>query len=143
MVLQLQTSQDDQLDLTNMALVRANQTAIKKVIDDRLKQDMTVTKWTNTLIKGHVQITDKSNVMMASIPYNPGWTVKVDGKKVKTDEAWGSLLSFPITSGKHRIEMSFMPQGFVVGIAVSVISIALTILLKWQDSRSEKRSSIS
>ncbi|MCB5016058.1 YfhO family protein [Streptococcus mutans] len=143
MVLQLQTSQDDQLDLTNMALVRANQTAIKKVIDDRLKQDMTVTKWTNTLIKGHVQITDKSNVMMTSIPYNPGWTVKVDGKKVKTDEAWGSLLSFPITSGKHRIEMSFMPQGFVVGIAVSVISIALTILLKWQDSRSEKRSSIS
>lgn len=143
MVLQLQTSQDDQLDLTNMALVRANQTAIKKVIDDRLKQDMTVTKWTNTLIKGHVQITDKSNVMMTSIPYNPGWTVKVDGKKVKTDEAWGSLLSFPITSGKHRIEMSFMPQGFVVGIAVSVISVALTILLKWQDSRSEKRSSIS
>ena len=42
---------------------------------------MTVTKWTNTLIKGHVQITDKSNVMMTSIPYNPGWTVKVDGKK--------------------------------------------------------------
>ena len=135
MVLQLQTSQDDQLDLTNMALVRADQKAIKRVIKERLKQNMTVTKWTNTVVKGHVNVTDKSNVMMTSIPYNPGWTVKVDGKKVQTSEAWGSLLSFPITGGKHRIEMTFLPQGLLTGIAVSVFSLVLIALLKWYDDR--------
>ncbi|MGT2637176.1 glycosyltransferase PgfM1 [Streptococcus ratti] len=135
MVLQLQTSQDDQLDLTNMALVRADQKSIKKVLNDRLKQNLTVTKWTNTLVKGHVAITDKSNVMMTSIPYNPGWTVKVDGKKVETSEAWESLLSFPITSGKHDIEMSFLPQGLLTGIVVSVLSLALIAFLKWYDDR--------
>ncbi|MGT2923605.1 glycosyltransferase PgfM1 [Streptococcus caviae] len=135
MVLQLQTSQDDQIDLTNMALVRADQKAIRKVIKERLKQNMTVTKWTNTLVKGHVTITDKSNVMMTSIPYNPGWTVKVDGKKVQTSEAWESLLSFPITSGKHQIEMTFLPQGLLTGIAVSIFSLALIGFLKWYDNR--------
>lgn len=135
MVLQLQTSQDDELDLTNMGLVRADQKSIKKVLNDRLKQNMTVTKWTNTLVKGHVTITDKSNVMMTSIPYNPGWTVKVDGKKVETSEAWESLLSFPITSGKHDIEMSFLPQGLLTGIVVSVFSLVLIGFLKWYDDR--------
>ena len=100
-----------------------------------MKQNMTVTKWTNTLVKGHVTITDKSNVMMTSIPYNPGWTVKVDGKKVQTSEAWGSLLSFPITSGKHQIEMTFLPQGLLTGIAVSIFSLALIAFLKWYDNR--------
>ncbi|EHJ52477.1 glycosyltransferase PgfM1 [Streptococcus macacae] len=133
MTFQLQTSKEDQLDLTNMALVRADQTAIKKVLQERRKQNMTVTKWTNTLVKGHVNITDQSNVMMTSIPYNPGWTVKVDGKKVKTSEAWGSLLSFPITSGKHRIEMSFRPQGLLIGLAVSFISLLIIVFLKWRD----------
>lgn len=104
MVLQLQTSKEDQLDLTNMALVRADQKAIRKVLKERLKQNMTVTKWTNTLVKGHVTITDKSNVMMTSIPYNPGWTVKVDGKKVQTSEAWGSLCPSRLRAGNIKLK---------------------------------------
>lgn len=133
MTLQFQTSQEDVIDMTNMGLVRADQKAIQEVLDQRRQQMMTVTKWTNTRINGHVTISDDSSVMMTSIPYNPGWTVKVDGKKVATTEAWQSLLSFPITKGKHQIEMTFLPQGFWVGIGVSALAISLVLYLKWRD----------
>ncbi|MGT2785372.1 glycosyltransferase PgfM1 [Streptococcus merionis] len=137
MRLKFETSQLDEIDMTNMALVRADQAAIQAVLDKRMAQNMTVTKWTNTTIEGNVTITDNSTVMMTSIPYNPGWTVKVDGKKVETTEAWGSLLSFPITSGKHQISMHFVPEGFVVGCLVSLLSWVIIWYLKRKDDQSK------
>lgn len=58
--------------------------------------------------------------MITSIPYNPGWKVKVDGKEVSTKEVWVSLLSFPITKGKHKVEMTFTPNGFWLGTFISL-----------------------
>ncbi len=134
MTLQIQTSQDDEINMTNMGLVRADQSAIQQVLDQRRKQEMTVSKWTNTRIDGSVNVTDDSTVMMTSVPYDQGWTVKVDGKKVDTTEAWGSLISFPISKGKHKIEMHFVPRGFWVGVMVSLAAIGLIAYLKWRDS---------
>ena len=77
--------------------------------------------------------------MLATLPYDEGWTVKVDGKRVKTyaiDQApaddeeeveGGALLGFDIPAGEHKVTMSFTPKGFVPGVLLSVISLALII----------------
>ncbi|MGT2755489.1 glycosyltransferase PgfM1 [Streptococcus ovis] len=136
--LTFEVTEDDQLDLTGMAFVRADGNKIKAIMAERQQQNMEVTKFSNTKVEGMVNITDNSDVMMTTIPYNPGWTVKVDGKKVKTKEAWESLLSFPISSGKHKIEMSFTPDGFWVGVMVSMLSISIVSFLVYVDKRKKK-----
>ncbi|MGT2936379.1 glycosyltransferase PgfM1 [Streptococcus caprae] len=128
----LQTSTEDEINLTNMGLVRANQTAIQEVLNQRLKQNMTVDSWTNTNITGSVDITDDSTVMMTSIPYDAGWSVTVDGQEVETTAAWdNSLLSFPITSGKHKIIIHYQTPGLWTGIIISVCSWVLIAYLIW------------
>lgn len=136
--LTFEVTKHDQLDLTGMAFVRADPNKIKAIMAERKKQSMEVTKFTNTKVEGTVNITDNSDVMMTSIPYNPGWTVKVDGKKVKTKETWESLLSFPITTGKHKIEMSFTPDGFWPGVLISILSIGIVVFINWRTKAEDK-----
>ncbi|MBM7637013.1 YfhO family protein [Streptococcus saliviloxodontae] len=133
-VLEFRFDTDDDVNMTGAGLVRANGQAIRDVIKQREQQSMTVTEWTNTSVKGTVDVTDDSNVMMTTIPYSKGWTVTVDGQKVTTKEAWGSLMSFPISSGNHSIEMHYKTPGFWIGFLISVLDVLVIIYLKWQEA---------
>ncbi|MGT2787733.1 glycosyltransferase PgfM1 [Streptococcus loxodontisalivarius] len=133
-VLEFRFDTDDDVNMTGAGLVRANGQAIRDVVKEREKQSMTVTNWTNTSVDGTVDITDDSDVMMTTIPYSKGWTVTVDGKKVETKKTWGSLLSFPITSGEHTIKMHYTTPGLYLGIVISLLDILFIAYLKWREN---------
>lgn len=120
----------DDINLTGVGMVRADNTAIAQVINGRLAQNMTVTKWTNTSIDGEIEVTDDSDVLMTSIPYSNGWRVWVDDQEVEITKAWNSLISVPISSGKHKITMIFVPAGLYTGLAISAVFLVL-IFLCW------------
>ncbi|MGT2896073.1 glycosyltransferase PgfM1 [Streptococcus entericus] len=132
-VLEFQTSTEDELDFTNFSLVRADDQAIADIIKKRLEQGMVVESFNNTRITGTVNVTDTSDVMMTSIPYSPGWKVKVDGEIVETTQAWNSLLSFPISSGEHDIELTFNTPGLIPGLLISLLSIGILVYLAWTE----------
>lgn len=115
----------DKVDLSYAGLYRADVDQIQKVLEKRKAQGLRVEKLSNTHIVGSVDITDDSQFMMTSIPYNAGWKVKVDGKDVPTSKTWNSLLSFPITSGQHRVEFVFSQKGIFMGAILSLISITI------------------
>lgn len=115
----------DKVDLSYAGLYRADVDQIQKVLEKRKAQGLRVEKFSNTHIVGSVDITDDSQFMMTSIPYSAGWKVKVDGKDVPTSKTWNSLLSFPITSGQHRVEFVFSQKGIFMGGILSLISITI------------------
>jgi uncharacterized membrane protein YfhO len=123
--------------MSDAGFIRADNDAIKRVLAARKEQSMKVTKWTNTQIAGTVNITDDSSVMMTSIPYSPGWIVKVDGKEVATKKAWDTFLSFPITAGKHKIVMTYVPSGLLAGAFFSLISLAGIVSMLHFDRKAE------
>lgn len=63
----------------------------------------------------------------SSIPYDKGWRVTVDGRKVKTQENAGCFLSFPVEAGKHTVELRYRPKGLGAGIAVSVLALLILV----------------
>lgn len=115
----------DKVDFSYTGLYRADVDQIQKVLEKRKAQGLRVEKFSNTHIVGSVDITDDSQFMMTSIPYSEGWKVKVDGKDVPTSKTWNSLLSFPITSGQHRVEFVFSQKGIFMGAILSLISITI------------------
>lgn len=115
----------DKVDLSYAGLYRVDVDQIQKVLEKRKAQGLRVEKFSNTHIVGSVDITDDSQFMMTSIPYSEGWKVKVDGKDVPTSKTWNSLLSFPITSGQHRVEFVFSQKGIFMGAILSLISITI------------------
>ena len=115
----------DKVDLSHVGLYRLDVDQIQKVLEKRKAQGLQVEKFSNTHIIGSVDITDDSQFMLTSIPYSAGWKVKVDGKDVPTSKTWNSLLSFPITSGQHKVEFVFSQKGTLLGLILSLISITI------------------
>lgn len=97
---------------------------------------MTVESFTDTKISGTVTAVEDC-VLYTSIPYDKGWSVMIDGKKVSEDDiiaVGDALLGVRLSEGEHTVEFSFMPRGLVVGIVISVctllILIAITVLIR-------------
>ncbi|MBO4212590.1 MAG: YfhO family protein [Clostridia bacterium] len=105
----------------------------RSVMTTLAKQSMAVdSDSTDSHITGKINVTETKTSIITSIPYDKGWNVKVDGKKVdiygvlgdsslndgsKTD---GALIAFDIDgAGEHTIEFSYWPQILTIGISVS------------------------
>ncbi len=93
-------------------------------------------KSTETHIYGTITA-DNSGIMYTSIPYEKGWTVKVDGKKVDTFAFAETMLAVNLDAGTHTIELSYFPDGLALGAVITLIStlfiaaiITLPILVK-------------
>ena len=132
--LTIEIDSDNEYNLSGLRLARSNAALANRIIQERQLQGIKLTYWDNRSFKGTVNITDDSTWMMTSIPYEKGWTVKVDGKVVETAKVWDSLLAYKITPGEHTIEISYLPAGFVAGFLISILSTSLygfAIYKKW------------
>lgn len=71
-----------------------------------------------------------NGVFFTSIPYDEGWSVKVDGKAVEPFAAGnGAMLAFNVTAGDHRVEITFFPRGLMLGIILSLVSLTVFVTL--------------
>ena len=84
---------------------------------------------TDTHITGTFNALSGEQTVLLTIPYDQGWHVLVDGKEVEISEALDSLISFKVPEGEHRIELKYMPSAFSVGLAISIISIIIFVLI--------------
>lgn len=83
-----------------------------------------VTEHSETTINGTVD-TAKDGIMFFSIPYDAGWTIKVDGKKVPTFAIKDAVLGINLTAGQHTIEMSYHPVNMISGIMITIACILI------------------
>ncbi len=77
--------------------------------------------------------------VFTTIPYQKGWKVKVFGVKVDPVEVYDAFMYIPVTEAIQRaepapnenlrIELDFVPEGFVVGVIVSILTLAVIILM--------------
>jgi uncharacterized membrane protein YfhO len=94
-----------------------------------LKQNsLSVTSHTSTSISGTITVS-QSGTFLLTIPYDGGWTIKVDGKEVEVDAWEDAFLSTELSAGTHTIELTYWPKYLTAGILVSLISIFLVIAL--------------
>ena len=60
--------------------------------------------------------------MFTSIPYDEGWSVKVDGEKIQPEKIADAFIGISLQKGEHKIEMSYCPKGFLIGMVLTGIS---------------------
>lgn len=83
---------------------------------------------TDTYLKGSI-MAKKDGVMYTSIPYDKGWSVKVDGKDAELLPIAGEgLIGVELTEGTHIVEFEYTPKGLYMGIVISVGSVAIFII---------------
>jgi hypothetical protein len=73
----------------------------------------------------------EAGMLFTSIPNDPGWKVRVDGKDLPEDKyesiGNGAFLIVRLTRGVHEIELRFEPQGLSLGLALSGIGLLLLL----------------
>ncbi len=89
-------------------------------------ETLDVTYHSDTKIEG--TITAKEDGMcVLSVPYEKGWKVKVDGKQTSVSLMGDAFIAVPLTAGEHHIELRFVPEGLVPGIAVTLCGIGIFV----------------
>jgi uncharacterized membrane protein YfhO len=99
----------------------------------QLKADsLNVTKFDETKIEGKINVSE-DGILYTSINYDSGWSIYIDGQKVANDQIVrigdGALLGAYITEGEHTISFKYVPQGLLLGCAISALTIVIFLLL--------------
>jgi len=81
----------------------------------------------NGNIKGEVNAS-KDGVMFTSIPYDKSFSVKIDGRKTDISSIDSAFLIFNVKSGRHTVEINFIPRGLSIGILVSGVCSVILVL---------------
>jgi len=115
-----------------------DEAAFTKAFDTLNAGGLNVSYHDDTTIKGTVTA-GNNEIMFCSIPYDPGWTVLVDGKEVSTFAIKDALLGFDVPSGEHTIELSYTPAGFKLGTIISAVSIILIMAMYVVDKKMKFR----
>ena len=90
--------------------------------------------WDDNSISGTIT-TEKDGYIVTSVPYDSGWTVKLDGKKIDYLKVNEGFVGFTITPGSHTIEMNYVPPGLILGSIVSVSSLVLCLILNYLNKK--------
>ncbi len=81
----------------------------------------------------------RDGVLLLTVPYNEGWSLTVDGAPRQILKIGGAWMGVPLSSGWHDISMTFVPRGFTVGAAASLLCLALTVCVMILECRKKKQ----
>ncbi|WP_289129083.1 YfhO family protein [uncultured Clostridium sp.] len=90
------------------------------------------TDYRDGYVKGKISVTEDKTLIYTSIPYDEGWTVKIDGKKVEYVKILDGLIGVDVdteefSQGEHVIELKYKVPGLMVGIVISFLALVSCI----------------
>ncbi|MBQ7433340.1 MAG: YfhO family protein [Lachnospiraceae bacterium] len=92
------------------------------------QEQMIVDSYDNTHLSAHIT-TENGGRLLTSIPYDPGFTVTVDGKTAELLTFKDAFLSLELTPGTHTIEFTYQAEGLQLGGMISLVSLVLLALI--------------
>lgn len=106
-------------------------------IDTLKDAQLEITKHKDTYIKGTVTASE-GEVLFTSIPAQPGWTVKVDGRKVDHIESLKAMIAVELAPGTHTVTFSYTPPGFVFGVVLLILGVGMLVMFYRYDKKYNK-----
>ncbi len=106
--------------------------ALQEVKEKLSQETWNPSTHTDTALAGTV--TTSGGVLMTTIPYDPGWSITVDGVKTEITKVKDTFIGVMLEPGTHTVEMHYMPQGLFPGAVITAVSLLLFVLL-WYITR--------
>jgi uncharacterized membrane protein YfhO len=64
----------------------------------------------------------KRSWLYTSLPFDPGWKAKINGKSVKVSSVAGIFVTLPLKKGTNHLQLNFVPVGFYPGLVLTILS---------------------
>ena len=85
------------------------------------------TKKTSKVLEGNINVS-KEGYFITRIPYEKGYTMYIDNKKVNAEKVNQAFLGCRISKGTHQIKITFTPPGYTLACIISTIGVILLAL---------------
>ncbi len=95
-----------------------NEDALAEFRDKLSRNQMDVTEFRDGYLKGSINL-DGGQMIFTTVPYDEGWKVLLDGKKVEPVKLCDAFIGIEAEPGQHTVELKYMPPGFLLGICIS------------------------
>lgn len=119
---------EDTLKIEDYMFYTLNEEKFKQAIDIlNQNQKLEIKEYNKEYIKATINVTD-DKILYTSIPYDKGFIITVDGKKVKPNKTLNTLMSLNLEKGNHEIIIKYIPRGLKSGIILSISGIILFII---------------
>lgn len=97
-----------------------NEEVLKKHYDILSKEQVNLKEISRRKYEGEINITSDNKYVLFTIPYDEGFEVKLDGKKVKPIKIQNMFMGVEVEEkGEHKIELEFTPKGLKTGAILS------------------------
>ena len=106
----------------NFFFYHFDQAMFQEDINSLKDQQWQLTRAGGRVLEGNITA-EENQIMLTSVPYEPGWTVWVDGQKVEHKEMFKAMIGVDLTPGTHTVKMKFTPKGLSLGIFLFIIGI--------------------
>lgn len=118
-----------------------NQDVFDKVYNKLSEQPMDIYDFSSdTLLKAKLNAKE-DGILFTSIPYDKGWNVTIDGEKAELIPIAGDgLIGINVTQGEHEIVFKYKAPGFVLGLIITLISLAAFALYIFIDNKKIQRT---
>lgn len=105
-----------------LEVYKLNTNVLKKTLKQFQKNTFMITHRDSTLLEGTINVSSSGTFALV-VPYDAGWTMKVDGKEQKMEPFGDAFLSTHLDKGNHIISLSYRPRGYIVGALISILSV--------------------
>ena len=132
----------DQLDLDELL------SASTMVLGDRYfgpamalqETGLRIEQFSSDHIAGNIRPT-KAGILVFSIPYSRGWSLKIDGKETPMIRANFGMLATPVQAGAHTVELDFRLPGRREGLLLGTLGLVLLALRRRKNAIADGRLS--
>ncbi len=97
-------------------------------------EKLELTAFSDTSFSGNISVAEDGYLYLA-MPYETGWSAKVDGKSVEVERLFDAVCGIKLTAGTHKVTLKYSPSGFVPGLIISIGCAALLIVLWYLERR--------
>lgn len=133
----------DTIDFNNLNVYYLDKDALESHFNDLCDGQLEVTEWKEGYIKGTVHVGDYRRYLFTTIPYDPGWSVFINGEEAEiTSSVNGTFLGVLLPSeGDYSVEFKYVVPGLKIGIWTSILGIIafLAVVFEKNIKEFEKR----
>ncbi|MDO4862773.1 MAG: YfhO family protein [Ruminococcus sp.] len=122
----------------NMQVYALNEEAFDRAYAELADEQLELTEFSDTRLRGTINV-KRRGILYLSIPYERGWSIYVDGKKVSTTKVFDAMLGAEIGPGEHEIELRYFPDGLGKGLIISAAAAIAFLLLTAAERAARKR----
>lgn len=114
--------------ISNIKMYSLDYENIKKIKENHDPFIIDKNSTSGDVIKGKINVTKDNSYFNLSIPYDKGYNIYVDKRKVTYQKTNTAFIGFPISKGYHNIEIVYKAPGLELSKKISVFGCALLLI---------------